>query len=264
MVETPTVPPSSIGTKRSPKRTGTSKGNGSTENPPPPVIPPKPLAISHKTKGRKTTLTSRIFDDTPLVIAFRHIKPSWRNYIEYVDLAARNGDKEMDRYVKVWSGLTARDRNAATPEQLCEMAQIKPGELVGAVCQAIWDAKSAEGSMVSAIAHPEVLRRTAQSASKPGGQRDRELFFRVTGSLPDKKGTSVIIQNNPQTLALNGGSAGGGRVALPPGRTLHELLDMDDEVIEMGSAFAPARFLTAPVAALPIEDDSEDDDADSA
>ena len=225
----------------------TSKAASSTENPPPPVVPPKPLAISHRTKGRKTTSTSRIFDDTPLVIAFRHIKPSWRNYIEYVDLAARNGDKEMDRYVKVWSGLTARDRNAATPEQLCEMAQIKPGELVGAVCQAIWDAKSAEGSMVSAIAHPEVLRRTAQSASKPGGQRDRELFFRVTGSLPDKKGTSVIIQNNPQTLALNGGSAGGGgRVALPPGRTLHELLDMDDEVIEMGSAFAPARFLTAP------------------
>ena len=246
----------STGKLRSPKRHATS----GTENPPPLPIPPKPLAISRKVGKRKTTLTARIFDDTPLVIAFRHIKPHWQNYIEYVDLAARNGDKDMEKYVKVWQGLTAKDRKAATPEQLCEMAQIKPGELVGAVCQAIWDAKSAEGSMVSAIAHPEVLKRTAASAQKAGGGRDRELFFRVTGSLPDKKGTSVIIQNNPQTLALNGGSAGGGR-ALPPGRSLHELLDMDDEVIEMGNAFAPAKFLTAgaPIVEAEAGEEAEDD-----
>ena len=194
------------------------------------------------------------------MIAFRHIKPHWQNYIEYVDLAARNGDKEMDRYVKVWQGLTAKDRKAATPEQLCEMAQVKPSELVGAVCQAIWDAKSAEGSMVSAIAHPEVLKRTAASAQKACGGRDRELFFRVTGSLPDKKGTSVIIQNNPQTLSVGGG---GPRAAIQQGRTLHELLDMDEEVIEMGQQFAPAKFLTAgtgvPIAEAEAEEDEEEE-----
>ena len=248
----------STGKPRSPKRRATS----GTENPPPLPIPPKPLAISRKVGKRKTTLTARIFDDTPLVIAFRHIKPHWQNYIEYVDLAARNGDKDMEKYVKVWQGLTAKDRKAATPEQLCEMAQIKPGELVGAVCQAIWDAKSAEGSMVSAIAHPEVLKRTAASAQKAGGGRDRELFFRVTGSLPDKKGTSVIIQNNPQTLSVGGG---GPRAAMPQGRTLHELLDMDEEVIEMGNAFAPAKFLTAGAPIVEVEAEvEEEDDADSA
>ena len=252
MVKTPPL----TGTRRSPKRNVTS-ATCKTENPPPPVIPPKPLAISRKVGKRKTTLTSRIFDDTPLVIAFRHIKPHWQNYIEYVDLAARNGDKDMEKYVKVWQGLTAKDRKAATPEQLCEMAQVKPAELVGAVCQAIWDAKSAEGSMVSAIAHPEVLKRTAASAQKAGGGRDRELFFRVTGSLPDKKGTSVIIQNNPQTLSVGGGA----RPTLPAGRTLHELLDMDEEVIEMGQQFAPAKFLTAGAPIVEAEAEEEEDDA---
>lgn len=227
-----------------------------TENPPPaPPIPPKPLSVLQRIKNRKTNSTARIFDDTPLVIAFRHIRPSWRNYIEYVDLAARNGDKDMLRFVAVWQGLPAKDRRAVTPEQLCEMSQIKPGELVGAVCQAIWDAKSAEGSMVSAIAHPEVLKRTAASAGKQANYKDRELFFRVTGSLPDKKGTSVIIQNNPQTAVLSGGA----QARAIPGRTLSELMDMDEEVIEMGRAFEPAKFLSPPTHAI-VEDEPADSD----
>jgi hypothetical protein len=242
-------------TGRKPSRKRSATCTTKTENPPPQPIPPKPLSIPIKGKrSHREPLTSRIFADTPLMIAFRHIRPVWRNYIEYVDLAARNGDKEMQRYVKIWEGITAKDRRVITPEQLCEMAQVKPAELVGAVCQAIWDAKSAEGSMVSAIAHPEVLKRTATSAQKPANYKDRELFFRVTGSLPDKKGTSVIIQNNPQSLTV--GSGGG---ALPPGRSFSELLDMDEEVIEMGKQFAPAKFLTAPVQV--IEEDEEMEDA---
>ena len=193
-----------------------------------------------------------MFADTPLVIAFRHIRPTWRNYIEYVDLAARNGDRDMDRYRKVWLGLTAKDRIAASPEQICEMAQVKPAELVGAVCQAIWDAKSAEGSMVSAIAHPQILAKTAKNAEKPMNYKDRELFFRVTGSLPDKKGTSVIINNQgPQTLV-----AGGPGLPVARGNG-DELKDMDQEVIEFGRETAQMRMLPAgsavPVTILDLE-----------
>lgn len=170
------------------------------------------------------------------MVAFRYIKPSWRNYIEYADMAARNGDEDMAKYVKCWLALTPKDRKLHYPEQLCELSGVKPDELVGAVCGAIWRAKSAEGSLVSAMAHPSVLARTAKAAEKTAGYKDRELFFRVTGNLPDKKGTSVVINNSPQTL-VTGGAVGPGQL---PGRQNHGLPSMDEEAIDM------SRLLEAP------------------
>lgn len=188
------------------------------------------------------------------MVAFRHIRPTWKNYIEYVDLAARNGDEDMGRYVKCWLALTAKERNAHAPEQICELAKVTPDELVGAVCSAIWRAKSAEGSLVSAIAHPKILERTARAADKTAGYKDRELFFRVTGNLPDKKGTSVIINNTPQTL-IAGGANGTGGIG-QTGRQNHGLPSMDEEAIDM------SRLLEAPtsenVLFMPAREEEEE------
>jgi hypothetical protein len=186
-----------------------------------PKLPPPPLNVV-EAKFPKLALASR----SPLSMAFRHIKPGWRNYIEYVDLAARKGDTAMIRYRACYEALAPRDKIHSWPEQLCELADVSPGELVGAVCRAIWEAKAAESSMVSSIAHPEVLMETARLAKKPDNYRDRELFFRLTGSLPDKKGASINIFNAPQ--------AHSGEVSLPDlaqGRT--RLKSFDEEIIEM-------------------------------
>jgi len=45
-------------------------------------------------------------------------------------------------------------------------------------------------------------------ALKADHYRDRELFFRLTGSLPDKKGTSINILNQPVAAAGAGGGNG--------------------------------------------------------
>ena len=93
--------------------------------------------------------------------------------------------------------------------------------------------------MVSSMAHPEVLQKTAQLAKKAGHQRDRELFFRLTGSLPDKKGSSINIFNqnaavqNPKLPELN--------------QPRTRFKGFDDEVIEM------SRQLEAPF--VPAEED---------
>ena len=150
------------------------------------------------------------------------MQPSWRSYIQYVDLAARKGNTAMERFRDCYENLPWRDRASIWPEQLCDLAGITPDELVGAVCQQIWASKAAESSMVSSIAHPEVLMATIRLAKKEENFRDRELFFRMAGSLPDRKGTSINIFNQAA-----------GQVAEAPVVGRAKLKSFDEEVIEM-------------------------------
>lgn len=168
-----------------------------------------------------------------LALAFRHINQGWRHYMEYVDFAARNGDAGMQRYRDCYISLRTLDRYNHWPEQLCELAGVTPGELIGAVCRALWESKAAESSMISAIAQPLVLAQTARLAQGDAENfHDRELFFRLTGSLPDKKGTSINIINNPTAQAsvkLMDSEISGIR-----------LKTMDEEVIEMTRQLDPS------------------------
>ena len=81
-------------------------------------------------------------------------------------------------------------------------------------------------------------------ALKADHYRDRELFFRLTGSLPDKKGTSINILNQPVAAAGAGGGNGD-----RPGAWLETA---DDFVIEMSR-----QLESAPPCAFPARD-SED------
>jgi len=78
--------------------------------------------------------------------------------------------------------------------------------------------------MVSSIAHPEMLMTTIKLARKEENFRDRELYFRMMGSLPDRKGASINIFNQ----------ASGAAPALPDlAQGPAKLRSFDDEVIEM-------------------------------
>jgi hypothetical protein len=161
--------------------------------------------------------------ESPLSVAFRHIRPDWRRYIHFVDLAARKGDTAMARFRDCYQTLRPFDKVRCWPEQICDLAQVTPGELVGSVCRAIWESKAAESCMVSSIAHPELLLDTIQFAKKEENFRDRELFFRMAGSLPDRKGTSINIFNQ----------AAGQVSDLPDLASRAKLRSFDEEVIEM-------------------------------
>lgn len=137
----------------------------------------------------------------------------------------------MARFRDCYNSLTAKDKWSHQPEQICELSNVTPGELVGAVCRAIWENKGSESSMISSIAHPAVLMRTAELAKEAENYHDRELFFRLTGSLPDKKGASINIFN----------AATSNEVKLPDlgqGRT--KLKSFDEEIIEMSRELEPA------------------------
>ena len=88
-----------------------------------------PLATAGGVRGSGSP-HDPIASTTAIAVAFRHIRPFWRNYIQYVDLAARGGDDRAKKYLAVWNQITARERRHHFPEQLCEMAGILPHELV--------------------------------------------------------------------------------------------------------------------------------------
>lgn len=205
-----------------------------------PKLPPPPLNVTSEPKGPKLALAQR----SPLSVAFRHIPGGWRRYVEYVDLAARKGDEAMARFRDSYQALSPRDRQTAWPEQVCDLANVSPGELVGAVCRQIWEAKAAESSMVSSIAHPELLMTTIRLAKKADNFRDRELYFRMMGSLPDRKGASINIFNQ----------AAGEAPALPELAQPARLRSFDEEVIEM------SRDLETPDAPFVVRSNVSPDD----
>lgn len=209
-----------------------------TENPAPRVLPPRPFSA-----------LSRQNNDTPLVLAFRHLKPNWRQYLAFVDLAARNGDKDCDRLLKIYEKLGPKQKREHTPEQLCDLAQVAPADLIAAVCKAIWESKSAESTMISAIAHPQLIERTVKLADKAANHKDRELFFRLSGSLPDRKGNSVMPSVN-----INLGNA-----PMPNLPTFSgELESFDEESVNLARRLSPGAVIEA---AAPVpEPETEEED----
>ena len=195
-----------------------------------PEIPQPPVNVAVARLPR-LALANR----SPLSVAFRWIRPNWRCYIQYADLAARKGNTAMQRVIDVYNSLDKKDRGNIWPEQVCDMAGVGPDELVGAVCQTVWASKAAESSMISSIAHPELLLATIKFAQKEENQRDRELCFRMFGSVPDKKGTSINIFN--QAVGQNA------EVPLPSVVGKAKFKSFDAEVIDMDRDLADPPFL---------------------
>jgi hypothetical protein len=160
---------------------------------------------------------------TTLSIAFRNIKPNWRNYVFYADAAAKAGDENMVKFVAAYVALPPKEQKTIMPEKLCDLAGITPGDLIGAVAKEVWTQKQPESIISASMNHPLVVERTAQYAMEHADNyRDRELFLRITGTLPDKKGASIVINNSPQTANINSPAGANGYKS------------MDQRVLEMG------------------------------
>jgi hypothetical protein len=173
-------------------------------------------------------------------VAFRHIKPTWKHYLDYVESAAREGDKEMTKFLSAYYGLTRREQSVIMPEQVCELAGVKSEVLFGAVCTQLWSAAKMEANLITAVNFPRVIERTAKSALSKGGVKDREMFHRATGFIKTPNGPSVVVNNNPQTAIVNGKPEM--RLSLP---------SMEEEALQMEEAIT-IPLLSAPSAPEPV------------
>ena len=161
---------------------------------------------------------------SPISNAFRFLEPTWRNYVFYANAAAANGDELMKKVIASYNALPPGERTRRMPEEICDLAGVDPAELIASVSKEVWRHKQGESAITAAMTHPRVLEATARYAQGQYGEKDRELFFRLTGGLPDKKGTSIVINTNPQTANVTNHS--------PLGSNGYR--SMDQRVIEMG------------------------------
>ena len=214
--------------------------------------PMNPLAYS----GAPPRTSDRpLSTQTAIAVAFRHIRPFWRNYIQYVDLAARGGDDRAKKYLAVWNGVTQHERRHHFPEQLCEMAGIMPHELVEMVCGQLFLMETAEASMVTAFAKKEVIQAARYFGTTfESAYKDREFIGKVSGALPMPKGAQLNI-NMPGTVTAGNQSPG-----LRAGNG--QVLDMDAEIIGLSEVLelpAPANP-TIVVFPNPLDEEDNDDE----
>jgi hypothetical protein len=196
---------------------------------------------------------------TPVSNAFRHIEPTWRNYIYYAGVAAKHGDEEMVKFIASFEALPKNEQRTIMPDAVCDLAGVSPGNLIAAVSKQVWEHYQPESAITAAINHPRMVQATAfWGQSLADCNKDRELYFRLTGGLPDKKGAAIVINNNPQNATINTQHpfANAGANGFRP---------MDQRVIEM------SKFLDAPddsqVMTVPLFDEDgegvlEDTDTD--
>lgn len=214
-------------------------------------------------QGQSKTL----FGLTPLAAAFRFISPSWRNYIMYVDMEARTGNVEAQHYLRTWQALTPKERQTHVPEQICELSQVVPADLVGWVTKRVWDENTAATGMVLSFNRPRVLERTAQFAMEsPENGRHADLFLKAAGVMPQPSRGAVGHTFNLMPVASSGSVALAGSKSDSSPVSVTGLRDMDQEIVEL------SRIMQRDDAVVPLsaaetlsgdeEQDNDDDDRD--
>jgi len=174
---------------------------------------------------------------TPLASAFRYIEPTWRNYIQYVDMEARTGNEDARRYLRIWQSLPYKERIAHVPEQLCELATVAASDLVAWVTKHVWVENQASTSMVLSFNRARVLDATAQFAmADPENGRHAELFLKAAGALPTGgggrgAGPPISIYNMP--VASSGSVALAGAKSDSSPVDASGLRSMDNDIVEL-------------------------------
>lgn len=165
------------------------------------------MATIRRTNARNAgTLTKKLkLPPTSLALCFRHIKPSWKHYIDYVALCAvEDKDQQMAKVINTYNALLPRERATVTPELLCELSKVSHKELFAAVCGKLFERSQQESALITAANLPRVVERTMQQAATKGGVRDREMVHKHSGFLPTPKGQPPVVINQ-RTAIMSAG-----------------------------------------------------------
>lgn len=187
-----------------------------------------PTARPTSPNGRGSRATGNL---TPLAIVFRYIKPHWRDYIGYVRMAVREGDTRMLPFMDAWDKLTKQEQRRLMPEDVCELSGVMPSALGGVVAEYVLSAGMNASQILAGVEHPRVMEAIAKRAVRKEGHADGELFLRATGSLPDRKGASIVVNNTP--------------VALAAGRSAHGRAD--DSITDAGAGVGGFRSVSGAI-----------------
>lgn len=139
----------------------------------------------------------------------RYLPGGRRRFLEFVKLAAMNGDVAADAWWKVYADLSPYHRARCSFDDVCVAAGVKPSALMAGVVGHGMEAATDMGNLVAAALHPDVIAKAGASALRIDGphaelaQVDRIHLLQARGFLPIPKGaqTHVHVSANAQAAA---------------------------------------------------------------
>ncbi len=142
-----------------------------------------------------------------LAIAIRYLPGGKQRFIEFVRLAAMNGDPSAAAFWNVYADLPDRQRKKVNLGSLCEACGVKPSQILSSAVGHGVEAATDVGNLVAAALHPEVIAAAGKSALRIDGDfaaiaaEDRKQLLQARGFLPVPKGASIHLHANASANA---------------------------------------------------------------
>ena len=136
---------------------------------------------------------------TRLTLTFRELsvegKKDWRHCFLFARHAAEN-DEEMAKVMAAYDGLKKRERAAATPEFVCDLAGVDPRDFAAEVFREYLSFSGDAANLIAAAGLPEVVRKSVEVAKTTKGVQDRKMQFEHANFLPQKQGGGIHVNAN--------------------------------------------------------------------
>lgn len=175
----------------------------------------KPIAAtpSNMVLGRRSVLAKGQQRSRPnhhlLAQALRYVPNGRDTFVGSILRAARNGDTDAQAWMTVYEHLLEAERQDVDFDDICEACGVTPDRLMAIVVSTVMRAGSDIADFVSAVYHPEIVRQTARSAMRIGGQfanvaqKDREMFLQHMKFIEGPRGVSVNVNATAEAKALS-------------------------------------------------------------
>jgi hypothetical protein len=96
------------------------------------------------------------------------------------------------QFLACYDSLPLTDRDRVPLEALILKSGINPVHFLGSMHMAIRESSMSRTKLIAMANHPKVMLKTIEFADLPGGYRDREHLYTMTGALPTSKGISIF------------------------------------------------------------------------
>jgi hypothetical protein len=98
----------------------------------------------------------------------------------------------IQKFLEMYDSISWRDREKLSLEAIALAANVDIALLLGEVLLAIREHNVNVVKFIAVGSHPEVMKKTVESALLTGGYRDREHIHTMLGALPSPKGPTFI------------------------------------------------------------------------
>lgn len=101
-------------------------------------------------------------------------------------------DESIYAFLNVYDALPEGDKNSIPWEAVAIKAGLDMRNLLGAIMFAVSESSVSTVKIIALTSHPVIMKKTAEFAQLPGGERDRTSIHQALGFLPSPKGPTFI------------------------------------------------------------------------